>query len=111
MENRALNQVNKPHAGRIACEIVLGTIGAFLSYIFCIFLLRNARGAPSVAAAAYSIIAITASLCSISHREAWQASRFILIHTIGQRLGHGNLHGYHIYSECLGSLPILRQPS
>lgn len=65
MKNYTSSKVDKPHVSRIACEIVLGTIGTFVGYMLCLcpFVLSNApRGALTVVAiVAYSTGAIAAS--------------------------------------------------
>jgi len=61
MESHTLSKVDRLHAAKIACEIVLGTIGTFLVNMLCGFLLSKAPVSPNMVVG-FLIIATEASL-------------------------------------------------
>ena len=77
-----------------------------MSYIFCIFLLRNARNAPSVAViAAYSIIAIAASLVVYLIGKLGRHRGSYLFTLLGSGLGMGIYIAIIFTMNALGLCP------
>jgi len=116
MENHA-SQIDKPHAAKIAGEIVLGTIGAFLGYMLGIFfiyaldlfLFRNVRVPVSMrivlSFSVYIGIAIVASLAVyfagklVKHRSSY------LFTLLGGGLGIGIYTAIIFIMYALGFCP------
>ncbi len=116
MENHA-SQVDKPHAGKIACEVVLGTIGGFVGYmlgifsvnVLCPLLFGNERIPTSIViVVSFSIflgIAIMASLAVyfagkiVKHRSSY------LFTLLGGGLGIGIYIAIIFIMNALGLCP------